>query len=100
MSYLIACSVRGDVVHARQADARVALCGQVNVSPQPDEFNARSEWACKRCLQVIQGKPLLPATNKAPYGRCGYCKKPVEPHGTTCVYCDKPYVLPRKGATP
>lgn len=36
-------------------------------------------------------KPLLPPTTKAPYGRCGECRKPVEPHGLTCVYCSKPY---------
>lgn len=49
---LTACSVRGDAVHARRVDERVALCGVVNVNLADDEFRPQSAWACKRCARI------------------------------------------------
>jgi hypothetical protein len=30
---------------------------------------------------------------KASYGKCSHCKKPIEPHGVTCVFCGREYVV-------
>ena len=51
---LIACAVRGDVVHARHSEGRTALCGEENVLPERDHFNADSVYACRRCLKFVR----------------------------------------------
>ncbi len=41
----------------------------------------------------MNGGQFPPYTPRKPYGSCPHCKRAIEPHGLTCVYCKKPYIV-------
>lgn len=53
-TYLSACSVRGDVVHARRKGERKAVCGETNVGIVMEPWNVDSTYACRRCVRALQ----------------------------------------------
>lgn len=52
--FMMAASVRGEAVHARWADERVALCGVQNVSVVEEPFVLDSAWSCARCVALVR----------------------------------------------